>query len=352
MSERKATRFSPSGSPGSDRREQQWLLPEAALQPRPKGCVPGLFAWERGLFLLPSRIALDVTRPQAMGFISHAHMDHAARHNLAFCTHQTALLVRHRLGQVPMKIMRLGEAIELAGQRLTALPAGHVLGSAMLFAEHDRGSLLYTGDFRLGPSATAAPAQLRQADYLIMECTFGHPRFRLPAREVVVEMLVDKVSQAIRRGATPVISAYVLGKAQEVTRILTAHGITVLQHPQIYRVSQVYEEAGCPLGDFRRYEGRPVAGTAVVVPPGAAPTTAVPGALHVERFQVTGWANDPARRRKVRAEHWIPLSDHADFDQLLSAVEQVSPKAVFCAHGPKSFVQELRSRGWDARWGE
>ncbi|MEW4453084.1 MBL fold metallo-hydrolase RNA specificity domain-containing protein [Bremerella sp. JC817] len=329
---------------------QQWLSPEMAPLPKPPGHVSGLFGIDRGLFLLPSRIAVDVTRRQAIGFISHAHMDHAAHHALALCTETTARLVRHRLGNVTTKVMPWGEPIEVAGHVLKALPAGHIFGSAMLYTEHQRGSVLYTGDFRLEESATAEPAELCQADYLIMECTFGHPRYRLPARATVVEMLIEKVTQAISRGATPVISAYVLGKSQEVTKILTSAGIPVLQDPAVYEISQIYQEAGCDLGDFRLYSGRPVPGCAVIVPPRSVTAGGLPGALHVERFHVTGWAMDPRRQRTAPNDHWIPLSDHADFDQLLSAVEQLSPKAVFCTHGPKSFVEELRGRGHDARW--
>ncbi|MBA2114059.1 MBL fold metallo-hydrolase RNA specificity domain-containing protein [Bremerella alba] len=305
---------------------------------------------DRGLFLLPSRIALDVTRRQAIGFISHAHMDHAAHHAMALCTEPTARLVRYRLGDVSTKIMPLGEAIEIAGLKLTAHSAGHILGSAMVYAEHDKGTVLYTGDFRLGPSATAEEAQLRSADYLIMECTFGHPNYRLPPRDTVIEMLLEKVHEAFRRGATPVISAYVLGKSQEVTKILTSNGIPVLQHPDIYAISQIYQEAGCDLGDCRPYQGRPVPGCVVIVPPKPITPGGLPGAVHVEKFHVTGWAFDPRRRRNAPQDHWIPLSDHADFDQLIRAVEEVEAKTVFCTHGPKSFVEELKSRGHDARW--
>ena len=37
-------------------------------------------------------------------------------------------------------------------------------------------TLLYTGDFKLGPSATSEPAELPHADVLVMESTFGRPQ--------------------------------------------------------------------------------------------------------------------------------------------------------------------------------
>src|SRR6185503_13132984 len=67
------------------------------------------------------------------------------------------------------------------GHRLSTHPAGHVLGSAMLLVETEGQRLLYTGDFKLSPSATAAPAAPPRADVLVMESTFGDPAYRLPA---------------------------------------------------------------------------------------------------------------------------------------------------------------------------
>ena len=45
----------------------------------------------------------------------------------------------------------------------------------MLLAEDGEQSLLYTGDFKLGESATAERAELPQADILVIESTYGNP---------------------------------------------------------------------------------------------------------------------------------------------------------------------------------
>lgn len=312
--------------------------------------VPRLFAVERGIFLMPSRLALDVTRRQRLGFISHAHMDHVGRHELALCTPETAALVRHRLGKITIRELAYGQPAEVAGLRLTTLPAGHVLGSAMLRIEDQDETILYTGDFRLGPSATAKPAELPQADYLIMECTFGHPRYRLPPRDVAIEMLLEGARTAIRRGATPVVHAYVLGKAQEVSKIFLDAGIPVLQHPDVYAITEVYQSAGCDLSAVRPYQGQPIAGSVVIAPPPAQKSAPLEGILHRWRIGVTGWAMGGKPSGKWQMDQLVPLSDHADYDQLLETVVRVDPKIVYCTHGPKTFVDELKSQGHDARW--
>lgn len=272
-----------------------------------------------------------------------------ARHELALCTPATAEMYRHRLGPRPVKPMQFREPIEIGSTRLTALPSGHVFGSAMLLAEEEGRSLLYTGDFRLDESATAEAVELPRADYLVMETTYGDPRYRLPPREQVVAELIDLVSRVLAEGATPVVYAYVLGKAQEVTRLLTDAGIPVLQHRAIHQISRIYERCGCPLGNFDLYPGHPVHGHAVIAPPRRQKIAPLENITRKVAIGVTGWGIDPRARYRLGVDHVLPLSDHADFDQLIEAVERVDPKVVYCTHGPTKFVDRLRERGFDAR---
>ena len=57
-----------------------------------------LFHYDAGLFLTAAQLAVDVRRRQPWCFVSHAHSDHIARHELALATTGTACLYRHRMG--------------------------------------------------------------------------------------------------------------------------------------------------------------------------------------------------------------------------------------------------------------
>jgi Cft2 family RNA processing exonuclease len=307
-----------------------------------------MFHFDRGLKLTDFDLAIDIRRRQPRGFISHAHADHMARHELAFCTPETGRLYQYRHGERRVCELPYEQPRDFGQTRLTTYPAGHVLGSAMLLAECGGESLLYTGDFKLGPSATAAEARLPHADILVMESTYGDPAYRLPPREQVVAELVRVVQQALEAGFTPVIHAYVLGKSQEVTRILTDAGIPVQQHPLAWAISRIYEASGVSLGDVKEYAGSALPGHAVIVPPTHQKGYRVGGLKRVRTIAVTGWAQNPAGGFRPRADHAIPLSDHADFDQLLACVEIVAPRVVLCTHGAPSFVDRLRERGVNA----
>ena len=57
---------------------------------------------------------------------------------------------------------------------------------------------------------------------------------------------------------------------------------------------------------------------------------------------------DLQARERLGVDHAIPLSDHADYDELFEAVQRVGPRVVYCTHGPKSFVDCLRAAGHNA----
>jgi Cft2 family RNA processing exonuclease len=304
-----------------------------------------MFHWDGGLKLTKADLAVDIPRRQPRAFISHAHADHMARHEYALCTPATSALYQLRLGRRPTRELPYREPIEWGGLRLTTYPAGHCLGSAMLLAEEGDASLLYTGDFKLSPSATAEQAELPHADVLVIESTYGRPEYRLPPRNQAVEQLCERVRQILDSGATPVVIAYALGKAQEVTRLLSDAGFPVLQHPTVHAVSRVYESFGVHLGDRGQWKGRPEPGHVLIVPPGA---PQLEGLGREVRIAVTGWAVHGRARFQLGVDYAIPISDHADYDELLDAIRRVAPRRVYCTHGPESFADCVREAGFDA----
>ena len=307
-----------------------------------------MFHFDRGLKLTRSGLAIDFRRRQPRGFVSHAHSDHMARHELALCTPATSLLYQHRYGPRPTTELPYRQTLAWADLKLTTYPAGHCLGSAMLLAEEDGQTLLYTGDFKLGESATAERAELPRADILVIESTFGDPRYRITPRSEAIAQLYQLVSETLAAGRTPVVEAYVTGKGQEVTKILTLGGFQVLQHPMMHAVSAVYRKAGVDLGDCHLYPGHYLPGHVVVVPPRMHRGGRLAGLRNVVTFAVSGWAMHPGTRYRLGVDHAIPLSDHADYDELLSAVAQVSPRVTYCTHGPRNFYEILRAEGFNA----
>jgi Cft2 family RNA processing exonuclease len=308
-----------------------------------------MFHYDRALKLTRAGLAIDARHRQPRGFISHAHSDHMARHELALCTPATGLLYQLRMKGGDVLELPYRQPYVVGDVRLTTYPAGHCLGSAMLLAEDGDQSMLYTGDFKLGESATSERAELPRADILVMETTYGVSRYRMPPREEVVDKLERLIRLAIDAGRVALIFAYALGKAQEVTRLLTLRGLRVRQHPEIATVSNVYQECGVDLGPYEvltRENCREPA-VAIVPPWGRRGGPAFDFDAPV-KFAVTGWSIDEATRYRHGVDYALPLSDHADFDELFEAVERVRPRVIYCTHGPESFVDRLREAGHEA----
>ena len=65
-------------------------------------------------------------------------------------------------------------------------------------------------------------------------------------------------------------------------------------------------------------------------------------------MSLTGWCQKGGWR--TGGDHALPLSDHADFDELIELVERARPRIVYVTHGSKRFARELRQRGFAAEF--
>jgi len=306
---------------------------------------------QRGLHLPEHGLWLDPHRAKPLAFVSHAHSDHIARHREVLMTAATARFMRERLGGNRTEhIAAFGETCEFATGRATLLPAGHILGSAQIFFETDAGSLLYTGDFKLAPGLTAERCEWRRADTLVMETTFGLPRYVMPPRAEVAARVVNFCRETLDAGAVPVLLGYSLGKAQEIIRIVLAAGLTPMLHESVWKITEIHRElcAEFPGGSVR-FRAASAKGHVVVFPPNAANSAELEKIGARRTAILTGWALDPGAKYRSRCEEAFPLSDHADYDELLRYVELVQPKRVLTMHGfAAEFAADLRRRGIEA----
>jgi Cft2 family RNA processing exonuclease len=213
-----------------------------------------MLEWLDALKLSAYPLFFDSRIPQSDCVISHAHSDHLAIHQHAFATAPTIAIANKRIGIGNFTQLDFAKIFSLdSSSQLRLLPAGHVLGSAMAHITRPQGTLLYTGDFKLRKSLTVESAEPEPADFLVMESTYGQPHFRFPPWQMVAEELVDRVTTALRDGRQPIVMGYSLGKAQEITRILTDAGLHVTLHGAVWSIHQIYEEFGVRLGAVRRY---------------------------------------------------------------------------------------------------
>ena len=312
--------------------------------------APFLDLRPEGLFSPAFDAYLDPGGAVDRAILSHAHSDHAvAGHGEIWATPETVALYRRRHPEWNgiARALAYGETAEVGPSRLTLFAAGHILGSAQIRFEEGGRSLLYTGDFKRRSRATARRVETPASDVLLTETTFGLPVFRFPRREEIEERLVAECRAALEEGKTPVLLAYALGKSQEAAAILTAAGIPTVLHGAAWKLLPEYAAAGFSFPLSRPYEeGPPGPGEALIVPPSCARTPVVGKIRRRRVIYLSGWALRAASRADFDADVRIPMSDHADFDELLAHVEKVAPETVVTMHGyAGDFARILSNRG-------
>ncbi len=274
-------------------------------------------------------------------FTSHAHADHIPRTNgqQVYATPATSRLMSLRGYQEPITETEYYQPVETDRARITFYPAGHILGSAMIFVETDEGDLLYSGDCRTPPSPASEGFDYPEnIDYLIVEATFGLPIYRWDSHEVLFDQIRKFASDTLNQDATPVFFCYNLGKAQEVMHALAPLQQRVQIHGAGYPLCSVYDEFDINLGNYEAYNRETVKGSILITPSNTRDSGMLNHIKPVKTAYVSGWAAVESRRTQLNVDQLIPLSDHLDFFELIEWCKKLHPRHVYITHTPNSDV--------------
>lgn len=304
-----------------------------------------------GLWLDPHE---PQTGPERV-FVSHAHSDHVAPHREVILSEPTSRLMAARMpGERLERVLPFRERVEFNYHdgvfSITLLPAGHIFGSAMSLVEASGRSLLFTGDFKLRKSLSAETCEPRHADVLVMETTFGRPHYRFPPTASVLQAVVRFCREALDNDETPVLLGYSLGKSQELLCGLGEAGLPIMLHGTVHRLTEIYQHFGQCFPPYERYDASRAKGKVLLCPPNVANSAMLRKLGPTRSAILTGWAVDPNCRFRYQCDAAFPLSDHADFPELIEFVRQVQPSQVYTLHGfAADFAATLRSMGYAAQ---
>lgn len=310
--------------------------------------VKGVLEADRALKVRGLDLWLDPPRRRPFAFVSHAHSDHMMRkHGKVLASTATAAFYLKRYPEAEVVALGYERRLRVEGAVVELLPSGHILGSSQILIEVQGLRVLYSGDLKLSASFTAERIKIKPCDVLIVECTYGEPRFVFPNREEVKEDLFKIVRDCFARRITPVLLAYTIGKAQEVVKALGDEGIPLRLERSVFEATEVYRELGVDLINYRPFPPFSPGREVVVVPPWK--KGLVRPIPRKKTVFLSGWALDPERAAQVGADCALPLSDHADFAELLLYVQLVGPGMVYTVHGPPTFARFLNQQGIPAR---
>ena len=154
-------------------------------------------------------------------------------------------------------------------------------------------------------------------------------------------------------GKTSILFGYSLGKAQRLLKSLDPSVGKIFTHGAIENMTDVLR----PLADFpetkritREMKKEEIRGGMVLAPPSAHGSTWIRKMVPFETGMASGWMAFRGARRRRAVDRGFVLSDHADWQGLLSAIKATECERVICTHGySEIFCRFLNEQGYDAR---
>lgn len=142
---------------------------------------------------------------------------HANRHDYSKHKPALPLYTRHDVERTLAQFSTVGfrQRFHVAGDlRAELLPAGHILGAAMVVVGGDGRTVTFSGDLgRPNDPLLPLPAPLPQSDYLVVESTYGNRRHDRADPRV---LLGEVIRATAARGGVTIIPSFAVGRAQSI----------------------------------------------------------------------------------------------------------------------------------------
>ncbi len=269
-------------------------------------------------------------------------------------THQKNVpIINHRLGEIKVEGVRWGEPFTINGVNFSLHPAGHIIGSSQIRVEHKGEVWVFSGDYKIEADGLTTPFEPIKCDAFITECTFGLPAFKWMPQKEVFKDINRWWAENKAEGKTSVLFGYSLGKAQRLLKHLDPSIGKIYTHAAIENMNEVLRsivelpETTRITKETKKEELR---GHMVLAPPSAHGSPWLRKMVPYETATASGWMAFRGARRRRAVDKGFVLSDHCDWEGLLSAIKATTATKIICTHGYSDiFSRYLRDQGWDAR---
>jgi putative mRNA 3-end processing factor len=309
---------------------------------------------DKGIYCAQADVYLDPWRPVDKAIISHGHADHSRWGHKKYITHHSNIpIIKHRLGEINVSGKNWNETFMINNVQFSFHPAGHIIGSAQIRVEYKGEVWVFTGDYKTEDDGVATPYESVKCHTFITECTFGLPAFKWQPQDEVFAEINNWWQQNQSDGRTSVIFGYSLGKAQRLLKYLDTSIGKIYTHGAIENMTEVLRpqlkmpETTRITRDVKKEE---IKGNIVVAPPSAHGTPWIKKMVPYVTASASGWMTFRGARRRRAIDRGFVLSDHCDWQGLLSSIKETGAEKIICTHGYTDiFSRYLREIGYDAR---
>ena len=311
----------------------------------------------KGIYCAKADVYLDPWKPVNKAIISHGHADHARWGHKKYITHVSNVpIIKHRIGDIEVAGKEWNEIFTINGVTFSLHPAGHIIGSSQIRVEYKGEVWVFTGDYKLENDGVAVPYESVKCHTFITECTFGLPPFKWLPQEEVMNEINQWWHQNQQEGRTSVLFGYSLGKAQRLLKYLDPSIGKIYTHAAVENMTDVlrsmqdFPETIRITKDIKKEE---IAGNIVIAPPSAHGSPWIRKMVPYVTAAASGWMTFRGARRRRAIDKGFVLSDHCDWQQLLTAIKDTGCEKVICTHGYTDiFCRFLAEQGYDARTAE
>ena len=309
---------------------------------------------DKGIYCAQADVYLDPWRPVDKAIISHGHADHSRWGHKKYITHHSNIpIIKHRLGEINVSGKNWNETFMINNVQFSFHPAGHIIGSAQIRVEYKGEVWVFTGDYKTEDDGVATPYEPVKCHSFITECTFGLPAFKWQPQNEVFAEINNWWQQNQSEGRTSVIFGYSLGKAQRLLKYLDTSIGKIYTHGAIENMTEVLRpqlEMPKTTRITRDIKKEEIKGNIVVAPPSAHGTPWIKKMVPYVTASASGWMTFRGARRRRAIDRGFVLSDHCDWQGLLSSIKETGAEKIICTHGYTDiFSRYLREIGYDAR---
>lgn len=306
--------------------------------------------------LLGKNFTIDGPEKRPARIITHAHSDHliGLDQSLQYSSMIIATPITIELTMELYKLsttekilfkqkavpLQYNQRISVNDEELELLYANHIIGSAQVIVETNGYRIGYTSDFRLKNTPV-----MKDLDILVIEATYGSPKTVRSFKDEVEDYIVDVVIDGLSREQPVYIYGY-YGKLQEVMVLLRKRGVKdpFIMPPKVYRVTKIAVKYGYSIDNFYNMysrEANEIKKTRRYISFQHMMNALRRNLDNCTNVVLTGWEFDKPIKKVDRNTWVIAYSSHADYNELMSYVEEAQPKILVVDNSREGYAVEF-----------
>ena len=199
-----------------------------------------------------------------------------------------------------------------------------------------------SGDYKLEDDNLSGRYEAIKCHTFISECTFGLPVYNWPDQYLVYDQINKWWRSNRAKGITSLLFGYSLGKSQRIIKNIDHDIGPVYVHKTGHAMNEAIRKAGGLLPQTRLLDAQTnidlIKGNLIIAPPSITSGRLFREIGPLSTAMASGWAMTGRNFGRSKVTRGFVLSDHADWNGLLTAIKESGAEKIITMHG---YTEEL-----------